>query len=166
MHLRHRGHQPLPLLGRHGAEQAGREPVGPRVQLAYLAAAARGEPCRAHALIASPGRQPNQPSFYECFDEASDIARVEPEPAAQLAQIRTATPRADFVQEARGAEGAPAAEEVIVERADPLGDEAVELPDLRNLVGPHCLTVVKEPRSVNPSSRPPPRRHGQKVDSR
>src|SRR6266704_2670612 len=57
-------------------------------------------------------------------------------------------PRADLVQEARRAEGPAPAEEVIVERPDPLGHETVELPHLGNLVSAHCLTLVKQRGSV------------------
>jgi len=91
--------------------------------------------------VADARREPDQPFLNKSLDKTADISGVEPKLAAQLAQIRAALP--DLEQEPRGTKGAAAAQEMIVERADPLGDEAVELPDLGDLVGAHCLTLVK-----------------------
>src|SRR5207247_507205 len=55
MYLGHRRYESLPLLGRYGAEQAGGQPIGPVVQLADLAPAARRRPGRPQALIAGAG---------------------------------------------------------------------------------------------------------------
>src|SRR5205823_13548567 len=98
MYLGHRRYESLPLLGRYGAEQAGGQPIGPVVQLADLAPAARRRPGRPQALIAGAGRDADQPFLRESLRQTTDVARVEPEPLAQLAQIRA--PLADLVQEA------------------------------------------------------------------
>src|SRR2546425_1278871 len=100
-----------------------------------------GTRSRSSAGRLAAGPQPDQPFLNKSLDKTADISGVEPKPAAQLAQIRAALP--DLEQEPRATKGAAAAQEMIVERADPLGDEAVELPDLGDLVGAHCLPLVK-----------------------
>src|SRR5207244_1516622 len=122
-------------------EQGGGRLVRPRVHLPDLTPAQSREACLAHTLIAAPRTEPHQAFSCQRFGETTDVSGVEPEVPAQIAEVRAL--RTDLVQQARRAERAVASEEVIVERADPLRDEPVEAPHLGDLVGRHCLTVVK-----------------------
>src|SRR5438067_5996096 len=141
MRLRHCRNQPLALFGCEGVEQCSGRFVRPRIHLLDFTLPQGREPCLAHALIAAALTEPHQAFSRQRLGETTDVAGVEPKAPAQLAELR-ALPT-DLVEQARRAQRAVAAEKVVVERADPLGDEPVEAPHLGNLVGQHCLTVVK-----------------------
>src|SRR5437667_6375753 len=147
MHLRHCRNQPLALFGCEGVEQCSGRFVRPRIHLLDFTLPQGREPCLAHALIAAALTEPYQAFSRQRLGETTDVAGVEPNAPAQVAELR-ALPT-DLVEQARRAQRAVAAEKVVVERADPLGDEPVEAPHLGNLVGQHYLTVVKYTAAVN-----------------
>ena len=141
MHLRHGLDQARPLGGRQVAEEGRGGLVRALIHLFDFPAPSGRELRLAYPLVSGSLAHTNQPLLLERLNQTGDIAGIETQALAEVAEVRSVGP--DLVEQARSAERPAAAQEVIVERADPLGDEAVELPDPRDLVGLHHLTLVK-----------------------
>jgi hypothetical protein len=126
LHLRRRRDQRLALFRGQGAEQLGGRPVGARVHLPDLTSSCRRQLRLAHPPIPTSGTEPQQALSRQRPGQPADVAGVEPQTQAQLAEVGALRP--DLVEQARGAEGTSAPQEVVLESAGPLGDEPVEAP--------------------------------------
>jgi len=79
---------------------------------------------------------------YERLDYTSQVPRIETESRAQLAEICPL--RADLEQNPRRAKRAVTAKKMIIQGTGTLRDEAIEAPNLCNLISTHSLTLVRE----------------------
>ena len=139
----HRIHQGLLLPVVERGQDAGGMLVGEPLVLGALGAAGRGEGRPAHAAVGGILLDRDEPLALERLQQAGQVSRVEVEVSAQLAHL--AVPVVDLVQDAGLRERAGAAEEAVVERADALGDGAVEAAHGGEGCGrrSHSLTLVR-----------------------
>jgi hypothetical protein len=93
--------------------------------------------------------QPDEAALLEGLDQASDVAGIEPQTPAQVPEVRSGS--ADLVQQTRFAQRAITPQEMIIQCSGALGDEAIEAPDLSNVVSRHWLTLVRYVRTVKPT---------------
>ena len=108
---------------------------GPRASLRASSSARSARPAArergdAAAAVGRVRRDRDEPVGLQPAQQPAQVARVEPQAAAQLAHL--AARRADLPQHARRAERAAEAEEPGLERAGALGDGAVEAADARD----------------------------------
>ena len=141
--LGHRGDEPLALRLAQRLEQRPRELVAAPVEHLPLGEPGRREPGGADPPVGRARARPlTSPRRLERAQQAAEVAGVDAEPRAQHADV--AAVLADLPQHARLAERAVPGEEAIVERADPLRDEAVEAPHLGDGLVVHSLILVRE----------------------
>ena len=94
----------------------------------------------APAAVPAAPRDRDQALRLERLDETAEIARIEPEPHAEGAEIDAVG--ADFENEPRLRQRPASAQVVGLERADAPGDQTVEAPNLPELAL-HSLTLVR-----------------------
>ena len=85
---------------------------------------------------------------FERAQKAAHIAGIEAQFPAQSADVRPAG--ADLENHPRLAERPAAPQIALLQRADALGDEAVEAPNLIEPLAVHSLTIVRELRNASP----------------
>jgi len=116
--------------------------VGPAIHLIELGEPGTRQVRGAHPLIARAGAQLDETCPRERLHDPAQVSGVETEAGSQVPEIGASRP--DLEEHARLAKRAIAAEELVVERASALRDEAVEAPDLGDVLGLHCLTLVRQ----------------------
>jgi len=95
-----------------------------------------------HSLVVRPGPELYHTRGREGLDQATQVSGVETEAGAQVAKVGPSG--TDLEEHARLAKGPIAAKEVVVQRAHSLGDESIEASDVLDLLGGHCLTLVRQ----------------------
>ena len=101
-----------------------------------FALAVRGEFDDSPASVERVGPCLDEPIGGEAAEEPARVPGIEPQPRSQFTD-RTTAP-ADLVEQADLAQRAVTSEEVLVERVDPLREQATELADTS---GPHMMTL-------------------------
>ncbi len=128
--LGHCGDEPGPLgVGERGENRAG-EVVASSIEQVPLGATFLRQVGSADAPVAVAGTDGDESGGLERSKEPAEVTRVEPEPGAQRAHF--AAIAADLPQHSGFAERPVAGEVVILEGADPLGDDPVERPHRGN----------------------------------
>ena len=146
-----RGEQPLDVSHRRDEllllalaerrEEGPRELVAAALEHTQLPAPGGGELRGADAAVGRARLHGDQPVALERLQEPAQVAGVEVEPRAQVAQVGARLP--DLPEHARLAERPVAREVVVVERSDPLRHEPVEAPDASDGLGGHSLILVR-----------------------
>src|SRR5690606_6037167 len=99
-----------------------------------LASAFGGEANLAHARIGFARGAGDEALGFEGAQQAAGVTGIKGELLAQAAHVDAAcAARADLEQEARFTERTAALQVIVVQRADALGDGAIEAADLANL---------------------------------
>src|SRR5437868_3706277 len=125
-------------------EERARELVAAPVEQLPLGKPGPREPNRADTPVLLGRLDGDEPRRLERAKEAAEVARVEGEPRAEPPDVGAIDP--DLPQQASLAERAVAGEVAVVERADALGDEAVEAAHLADRRSAHSLILVRELR--------------------
>ena len=150
--LAHRRHEAgAPGLVERRDERGG-EPVGERVIGGDLGPARSGEARAAPARVRRVRVDRDQALAFERPQEAAQIAGIEAEPGAQGFGVGAL--RADLEQDPRLAERPAALEIALIERADRLGDGAVEAANAADRLGIHSLTLVRDRLGARGESDP------------
>ncbi len=131
MHLRHRRDQTRALSRGQWIEQARGGLVGAPIHFSDFPSTGRGPPSPPEALVLRSRAQADETLLLQGLDQAGDVSGIEAKAPAQVAQVCPLG--TDLVEQARLSQRAIAPEEVIVQRSDALGDQAVELPDLQEI---------------------------------
>ncbi len=144
LHHAHRLHEPQPLALGERREQRGGERVAVGIQARALVAAGGGEPGGAHAPVVLVGGDGHEPFGLQRTQQPAQVARVQPEPCPQRADVGRLL---DLPQHARGTQRPAVREVLVLERADPLGDRAVERANLGEHISDSSqLSVRVQPR--------------------
>ena len=120
--------------------------VGALVESGERAPAGGGEARDADSAVGRARRELDQPARLERAQHPARVARVEAEAGAQEAHLAALAP--DLPEDARLAQRAVEAEEVVAERPEALGHRAVEVANLVDRRRGHSLTLVRELREV------------------
>ena len=152
LHLPHRRDESVALGLRERVEQRSGQGVAAPVEQGALGPTGLGQLRGAHPLVVVAGADGDQPVGLQGAQEPAQVAGVEVEAGAQPPHVR---PLTDLPQHARLAERAVTGQVLVVERADPLRDGAVEAPDPADGGIVHSLTLVRE---AAPSGGQPRRR--------
>ena len=136
----------LPLAKR--PEQRGGRVVGKAVELGPFGLSGHGEPRGPDPPVRLVRLDGDQPVPLQRPQQPAQVAGVQVQPGAQVPDV--AAVRADLPQHPGLPERAAAGQERVVERAGPLGDGAVEPPDLIDHRPLHSLTIVRECQSQQP----------------
>jgi hypothetical protein len=140
--LGHRRDQAIALGPAQRLDDRGRQIVGATVELGPLRQARVCEPHGPDASIGLMLINDDEACRLQRPQQPAHVAGVEIQPGSQRPDISSI--RADLPQQTCLTERPVAREEPVVEAADPLGDGAVEPPDLVDHCSVHSLTVVRE----------------------
>jgi hypothetical protein len=143
--LRHGGGRPVPPGGVERGEERGGERVTAVVEEGALPPARVRQTDRADPPVAGVGLGHDEAVALQGPQQPAHVAGVEAEPVPHAADV-VRGPVADLPQQPRLAVGTRAAQVVLVQHAQALGDRPVEAPYLFDLNRVHCLTLVKERR--------------------
>ena len=139
--LGHRAGQPVPLGRAERAEDRRGRLIRAPVKFGSLGQAAAGEPGRAHPAVRPAAVHGDQPVRLQRAEQPAQVPRVQVQTAPQRPDVGAV--QADLPQQAGLPERAVTGQELVVERADPLGDGPVEPADLADQGSVHYLTLVR-----------------------
>jgi hypothetical protein len=142
VHLRHCIDETLALRFAERHEDRLGHVVGSAVHLLDLVESCPCEVRRSHPVVSRTGAQLDEAGDRELLHDPTEISGIETKAGSEISEIRATRP--DLEQDPRLSEWAIAAEEVVVQRACALGDEAVKAPDVGYMLGLHCLTLVRQ----------------------
>ena len=140
--LGHRCDKPGALVRAQCCQQRGSQSLAPLLENGSLGASARGQPRGPDAPVRGIRAYGDHARGFERAQEPAHVSGVEPELCPERSHV--AIPVTDLPEDARLAEGAIPGQEAIVERPDPLGDDAVEPAHLIDLGLIHPVTLVRE----------------------
>src|SRR5436309_3423968 len=144
--LRHGGDQPRALRRGEQTQKSRGGLVGGLVHRLDLPQPGLGQPSLPDPPVRGSRAELDETLLLEGSDQTADVAGIEPEALAQVAEIGSV--QADLVQQTRLSQGAVAPEEMVVQSPGALRDEPVEAADLGNLFGQHSLTIVNHLETV------------------